>query len=215
MKKFLAFLMAALMLLSVAVAEDTNSDPNMTGEDSASTPANAAEVPAPSPTTEVEIVDEPTKDPELEGTATAELFYLDKRPEAIEMADQVMAEFESDEIEYYIDAYIPATQATVLATLGAKREEVKLAVTPIAIGVNKEVAQKVTGDQLLMLSPVPVGPEFVIVLHVKTGDNCEEIVLAEVDQDADSQQVYAKVDMKTLDKLCAADLIITTILTVL
>lgn len=189
MKKFLAFLMAALMLLSVAVAEAI-----------------------PSPTAEVGVVDEPSKTPEVEGTATPDLFNLDEDPAAIEMANLVLETIEA--ASYPIEAYSEDTQTTVLEALGVEAKDVKLAVPPTAIVVNEEVAKTVNGDQVLMLANVPVGSKFVVVLNVKVGDTVEEVVLTEVDADPATMQAYAKVDEETLNLLRRADMVIATVLTV-
>lgn len=189
MKKFLAFLMAALMLLSVAVAEAI-----------------------PSPTAEVAVVDEPSITPAIEGTVTPELFDVDTNPVAVALAELVMDTIEA--VPTPVEAYSETTQAAVLETLNVEAENVTLAVPPTPIVVNEEVAQTVEGNQVLMLSNVPVGEKFVIVLNVKIGDDVFEIVLTEVDTDPVTLQVYAKVDEATLEQLRKADLVIATVLTV-
>ncbi len=189
MKKFLAFLMAALMLLSVAVAEAI-----------------------PSPSAEVGIVDVPSKTPSFGGTATPNLFYLREDPDAVKMAEQVLDTIEA--ATNPIEVFSPVAQTVVLEALSAKNEDVKLAANPVVVGVNVEVAKTVTGDQTLMLSNVPVGSKFVVVLDMRIGNTVSEIVLTDVDADPATLQVYAKVDKETLDMWCLSDMVAVTVLTV-
>ncbi len=192
MKKFLSLLMAALMLLSVAVAEA---------------------IPSPSANSEMGIVNEPSKSPSVEGTVTSGLFAANQDPAAIEMAKKVLDTIKAAATP--TEAYSAMTQTVVLEALGAEAKDVKLAAAPMAITVNEEVATTANGDQVLMLTNIPVGSKFVVVLNVKTGNEVSEIVLTEVDADPATMQVYAKVDEKTMEQLRAADLVIVTVLTVI
>lgn len=202
MKKFLAFLITALMLLSVAVAEEPQPDPTSVPEEA-----------APSPTTQVEIVYEPSKeDVAVEGEVTRDLFAVNPDPAAVEMADLVLDMI--DNANTPVDAFQSETQKKVLAALGVNAQDVKVSTAPIPMLVNDEVAKTVNGDQMLVLTNVPVNGKFIIVLSVQTGNEYTEVVLTEVDSDPVTLQVYAKVDKETLEILRKADLIIATVLTV-
>lgn len=192
MKKMLASMLTLVMLLTCAAAY-----------------AEAV----PSKTTTVTVADQPTKEDiqvEAEANTTPGLFAAVETEEAAEKATAVMDM--AQQAEAVIDVYAPETRQAIEAALSLDASAMTLAAEPVVLTVNESVAEQTEEAQILTLVNVPVGEQFVVVLLLTTGEVTEEIVLTDVDADAESMEVYAVVDVDTLAKLCNADTVIVTVL---
>ncbi len=191
MKKFLSLILAALMLLSVACAEEV----------------------VPSVTTDVVVGGVPSGEVVLEdAVATENLFVGDESEAAVAAVDAVLAAAQNAATP--VEAYTADTQTAVTAALEADADKIVVAAAPVAINVNADVAADATAAQILTLANVTVNEKFVIVVTLTTAGVVEEIVLTSTAVNAEANEVYASIDLDTLAKIQAADTAVVTVLTV-
>lgn len=192
MKKILALVLTVAMLLSCA--------------------AVLAEA-VPSKTTSVTVADTPAKEDiqvETEANATPGLFVEETSEEAAAQATAVVEKMQ--QAEAVIDVYASETRQAIEAALSVEAASMTLVAEPVVLTVNESIAEQTQDAQLLTLVNVPVGEKFVVVLLLTTGDVTEEIVLTDVDSDAESMEVYAVIDVETLTKIRNADVVVVTVL---
>ncbi len=190
MKKFLSLILATLMLLSaVAFAEE------------------AAPSVAPGATVGV-----PSVEVALPGEATPSLFVVDESEAAVAAQTEMLAAIAAAAAP--IDVNTEETKAAVEAALGVNASDLVLAVEPVAINVNDDIAAALANSQILTLGNVVVGEKFVLILTLTTAGVKEEIVLTNVVASPEVNEVSAAIDLATIAKLQAADTIVVTVLTV-